>query len=341
VVALTDDESDTVQVYEYDVYGRPGATDASHPNRIMFTGREYDKETGLYYYRARYYNPQIGRFLQTDPIGYGEGMNWYRYCGNNPSNYFDPSGTTYFTMTAIPDGQPGAGNGIMVTIYDDDNTVLRQSTQLDVSCGSKWLSDQTDIFTDDWMHNQDAWGLTEGETSDQQKTTFWILMSLKASGSLGDIDYGKLVANGWTIAWGSDDYIYDFQLGANPNTKTITWNQNIRWFYGSEGNSEEDPEAVDLLSGPPPLWFSMDDGCVKFLAHELQHAEDAVDNYRQDPRGRAARENRARTTENNVAKWLIGLHPSWYNVPDLYSYKDYMRPMWRQEYGNRPPGGGQ
>jgi RHS repeat-associated protein len=92
VVALTDDEGDTVQVYEYDVYGRPGATDASHPNRIMFTGREYDKETGLYYYRARYYNPQIGRFLQTDPIGYGSGMNMYSYCGNNSTNGADPTG---------------------------------------------------------------------------------------------------------------------------------------------------------------------------------------------------------------------------------------------------------
>jgi RHS repeat-associated protein len=58
----------------------------------MFTGREYDKETGLYYYRARYYNPQIGRFLQTDPVGYDAGMNWYAYCGNSPIGLTDPSG---------------------------------------------------------------------------------------------------------------------------------------------------------------------------------------------------------------------------------------------------------
>jgi RHS repeat-associated protein len=69
-----------------------GASDASHPNRLMFTGREYDKETGLYYYRARYYNPQIGRFLQTDAVGYKAGMNWYAYCGNNSTNGIDPSG---------------------------------------------------------------------------------------------------------------------------------------------------------------------------------------------------------------------------------------------------------
>jgi RHS repeat-associated protein len=83
---------DTVQVYEYDVYGQVAASDPNHPNPFLFTGRRYDSETGLYYYRARYYNPYIGRFLQTDPIGYGDGMNWYAYCANNPVGLLDRSG---------------------------------------------------------------------------------------------------------------------------------------------------------------------------------------------------------------------------------------------------------
>jgi RHS repeat-associated protein len=90
VVALSDDSGDTVQVYEYSVFGQAAASDPNHPNRFLFTGREFDSETGLYYYRARYYNPHIGRFLQTDPAN--QGMNPYQYCRNNSVNCVDPSG---------------------------------------------------------------------------------------------------------------------------------------------------------------------------------------------------------------------------------------------------------
>jgi RHS repeat-associated protein len=58
----------------------------------MFTGRRYDPETALYYYRARYYDYYTGRFLQTDPTGYSDGLNVYAYVGNNPISWIDPSG---------------------------------------------------------------------------------------------------------------------------------------------------------------------------------------------------------------------------------------------------------
>ena len=102
VIALTNSSGTTAVLYEYSVYGQVAASDPNHPNRFMFTGREFDKETGLYYYRARYYNPEIGRFLQTDPTGYGDGMNLYRYCRNNALNLRDALGTD-----PVPDPETG------------------------------------------------------------------------------------------------------------------------------------------------------------------------------------------------------------------------------------------
>ena len=58
-------------------------------NPDLFTSREFDSETGLYYYRARHYDPNDGRFIQSAPISYYDSMNLYEYCWNNPVNWID------------------------------------------------------------------------------------------------------------------------------------------------------------------------------------------------------------------------------------------------------------
>jgi RHS repeat-associated protein len=94
---VADGSGDLIESYTYDFYGTPtvylatgqGPSGVSH----LFTGQKWYPELGLYDLRNRFLKPDLGRFLQPDPIGFGgDGANLYRYCGNNPANWSDPSG---------------------------------------------------------------------------------------------------------------------------------------------------------------------------------------------------------------------------------------------------------
>lgn len=89
-----------VEQVDYDAYGQPTFIDDKGEkqaqsvisNNILFSGREFDAETGMYHYRARTMHPGIGRFLQKDPMGYADSMNDYAYTANSPTIYIDPLG---------------------------------------------------------------------------------------------------------------------------------------------------------------------------------------------------------------------------------------------------------
>jgi RHS repeat-associated protein len=91
---IVDNTGSLLNQITYDSYGNiTNQTNPSVTFRFGYTGREWDGETGQYYYRARYYDARVGRFLSTDPIGFTAGdANLYRYVGNSPTNFTDPSG---------------------------------------------------------------------------------------------------------------------------------------------------------------------------------------------------------------------------------------------------------
>jgi len=116
VVSITDGSANALTTNTYDEYGQPGA---GNGGRFQYTGQMWLPEAQLYHYRARAYAPQLGRFMQTDPIGYQAGANIYAYVGADSVNFSDPFGLSKLKNGDwVTEAECRAGGGTVVREED-------------------------------------------------------------------------------------------------------------------------------------------------------------------------------------------------------------------------------
>jgi RHS repeat-associated protein len=123
-ILIVDENGVPASKINMDEWGNLGTRRIGSSNEINFTGKKLDKDTNLYYFNQRYYDPEIGRFLTPDPAG--QNLNPYIYCANNPLSYVDPDGE-WIWLVGMAIGAYAGGNG---------KDLSKASTWVDIAFGA-------------------------------------------------------------------------------------------------------------------------------------------------------------------------------------------------------------
>ncbi len=166
VVKITNSSGTVVNSYDYDDYGNMISQTEGITNDYTYTGKERDKDSGLYYFGARYYNPIIGRWLTKDPLPF---INRYCYVKANPINFIDKwglidagcGGNFGWVMDEYADAQDSYYDGIM----DDYDEYVDDWNDYDPDDDDDWddydPDDDDDDDWDDYDPDEDGWDVWE------------------------------------------------------------------------------------------------------------------------------------------------------------------------------------
>jgi RHS repeat-associated protein len=251
VVAITDDNGAIVERYDYDAWGRTSVSDAvgvpseesALNNRIAFQGREYSWSTGLYYFRARWYDPITGRWLSKDPIGISGGLNHHVAFANNPVNFLDYRGLNAYYVNngtkhsyIVVDNPSGRVSAFHKYSQDHYNTYS------DSSSSAKSSAHTTAIIYDDVeIWREDAPSLEDLIRGDLAKGYPVNIARVAIGTSLDDelmIKYLNDVAQ-------ADEGFFSVLLGSHCHSETFDWFIQYRGWSGVRS-----PWPTSLLFDP-------------------------------------------------------------------------------------------
>jgi RHS repeat-associated protein len=157
IIAVADAAGASVGINAYDAYGVPeGFPNSTNLGRFQYTGQVWLAEVGLYYYKARMYSPSLGRFMQTDPIGYDDEFNLYSYVDGDPVNSVDPTGLRDVDVY-IWQAEGGSVGHVMVTEHNSFHVILSQFPANGKMWGPNLKKDYQDTFRSEGRSPSSVW----------------------------------------------------------------------------------------------------------------------------------------------------------------------------------------
>jgi RHS repeat-associated protein len=231
--AVTDANGNVVERYKYGLYGMPTFMDAAGNvipkstigNNILFQGREYEPETNFYYFRARHLDPIMGRFLQTDPMGYQDSLNLYQALNMNPFNFLDPYGLKH-TKEQIDE-------------------LMRVRRDKGIAEARNWIDKNTSFTNEDRLalHMKLLVGVYDPEKveAEKYKTNWWTVM------------WDTIDGVGYDVAGKTYDKLADAALNRNSGS-FLSFMFDLAIMGGGGGVLKHYiPIGIDFLKGKFPI----------------------------------------------------------------------------------------
>ena len=251
VTALVDASGNVIERYLYTPYGTVTVLDpdfsvdadgkSDYDNTTLYTGREFDPETELMYYRARYYHSELGRFISRDPIGYWGGMTLYEYVDSRPIFLVDPFGL------APPESNNDGDTGLSLS-----DRFKRFVDQLGTPSGSNGPSFGLPLTE----------ALESGAPLGEWSSRWGIGFSNSGGSGISVGSNGVRITGGTGLGTGSVDFSYDSSNGVKVGGKLPVGPVSIGFSYDQDSNKFGIRGAMPV--GPAIVGLTYDDGSDKF-----------------------------------------------------------------------------